>query len=286
MGLENREYLRREFDGGPRSGGLRNASIVLKLIAATVAVFVLQLLMYDRTAGSAVTNWLQLTGPDLYQRGQIWRLVTYAFCHDENQILHLIFNMMLLYFLGGMLLNLMDQRELLGFYLASAVFAGICSVAWYAIARQSATIVGASGAVFSMFCVVAMHYPRRVVLLFGLVPIELRWLLIVSLVLPILLVPNVAHSAHVGGVVFGFLYVRFHMNLTRWWDHFAGRVRLKRRNKGNLRIFAPPTAPDSNLEAQVDQILEKISREGEASLTARERNILTQASRQLRRDRK
>jgi membrane associated rhomboid family serine protease len=286
MGLENREYLRNEFDGGPRSGGLMYSSIVVKLIAATVAVFVLQVLVYDRNTGSAVTNWLQLTGPDLYQRGQIWRLVSYAFCHSENQILHLIFNMMLLYFLGGMLLNLMGQREFLWFYLASAVFAGMCSVAWYAISQESASIVGASGAVFAMFCVVTMHYPRRVVLLFGIVPIEMRWLLIVSLVLPILLAPNTAHSAHVGGVLFGFLYVRLHMNLTRWWDQFAGRIRLRRRNKGNLRIFAPPTSTESNLDIQVDQILEKISREGESSLTARERNILTQASRQLRKDRR
>jgi hypothetical protein len=60
---------------------------------------------------------------------------------------------------------------------------------------------------------------------------------------------------------------------------------MKRRNKGKLKIFAPPAATDSNLDAQMDPILEKISREGEASLTQRECNILIQASKKLRKDR-
>jgi len=286
MGIENREYLRDGYEDGPRGSSFKAASILVQLIGVTVAVFILQLLFYDRETGSTVTRWLQLTGPDLYQRGQVWRLVTYAFCHDENRILHVAFNMLLLYFAGGMLLNLLGRREFLWFYLASAVFAGICSVAYYTIAKEPASIVGASGAVFAVFCAATMHYPRQVVLLFGVVPLEMRWLLVISLVLPMLLGPGVAHSAHIGGVLFGFMYVRLHMNLTRWWNQFAGRVATRRRNKGKLKIFAPPTPPDSNLSAQVDQILEKISREGVASLTARERNILTQASRQLRNDRK
>jgi hypothetical protein len=60
---------------------------------------------------------------------------------------------------------------------------------------------------------------------------------------------------------------------------------MKRRNKGKLKIFAPPLTTDCDLDAQMDPILEKISREGEASLTARERNILIQASRRLKKDR-
>jgi hypothetical protein len=75
------------------------------------------------------------------------------------------------------------------------------------------------------------------------------------------------------------------MQLSRWWDNFAGRMAMKRRNKGKLKIFAPPAATNSNLDAQMDPILEKISREGEASLTQRERNILIQASKKLRKDR-
>ena len=60
---------------------------------------------------------------------------------------------------------------------------------------------------------------------------------------------------------------------------------MKRRNKGKLRIFAPTAATDSNLHAQMDAILDKINREGEASLTQRERNVLIQAGNKLRKER-
>ncbi|MGV2340609.1 MAG UNVERIFIED_CONTAM: rhomboid family intramembrane serine protease [Planctomycetaceae bacterium] len=94
---------------------------------------------------------------------------------------------------------------------------------------------------------------------------------------------NTAHLAHLGGVAFGALYFQRHMNFSRWWDSLRGR--LRRRKSGKLRIYAPSTAPESRLDEQVDAILQKITEQGEASLTPRERNILTQASRQLRKQR-
>lgn len=292
MGIENREYLRDEYDDGPtRLVRRAPASMLVKLIGLTVVVFVLQLLMKNSAGESSITQWLQLVGEDVYRRGQVWRLLTYAFCHAESMPLHLIFNMVALYAVGSMLIQLTGEREFLWFYLASAVFAGICSLVFYTLIKRHPSILGASGAVYAVFCVVAMHYPRQSILLFGVIPIEMRWLLAIYIgmdVLPIVSgltdVTRVAHSAHLGGLLFGYLYFKWNMRLTRWWDQFAGRVAMKRRAR-NLKIFAPSVPPESNLEAQMDEILEKISREGEASLTARERNILTQASRKLRKDR-
>lgn len=290
MGIENREYLREDYE--PNQGSrFGNTGIITRIIVATAIVFLLQVLTSRPGAGSAVTNWLELNSPDLYQRGQIWRLVTYAFCHDRQWIFHILFNMMALHTIGGMIVRLMGDREFLWFYLAGAFFAGLCSVVFYSLIGISPSIVGASGAVYAVFCLAAMHYPRVKLLLFGVFPIEMRWLLagfVAMDLFPILTgrstVTQVAHSAHLGGLLFGFLYFRWDMRLTRWWDNFAGRFARKRRSR-NLKIFAPATPPESGLDEQVDRILEKIHREGEASLTARERNILTQASRQLRKNR-
>lgn len=289
MGIENREYLRDEYEGGP--GGFRwsSTSAVVKLIIITVVVFILQLLLTRTDGGSAITQWLQLTGEDLYSRGQVWRLLTYAFCHNTGDLFHMIFNMLSLYFVGGFLLRMLGNREFVWFYCCSAVFAGICSVVYFAIRQQPADVVGASGAVFAVFGLVVMHYPRQKVQLFGAIEMELRWVLAIFIALPFLMerLSNrpVAHAAHFGGLLFAFLYFRGHMRLSGWWDQFARRAAMKRRNKGKLKIFAPPSVTESSLEAQVDPILEKISREGEASLTARERNILIQASRKLKKDR-
>jgi membrane associated rhomboid family serine protease len=292
MGLENRDYLRDDFEGGPGGLSFSGSSAIVKVIAATVAVFILQVLFTRAAGGSAVTQWLRLTADDLFLRGQIWRLLTYAFCHDPQNLFHIIFNMMALYSIGALLLNLVGQREFLWFYLTSAVFSGICSVVFYALMKQNVAIVGASGAVNAVFCAVAMHYPRQRLLLMGVIPIEMRWLLAAFIAFDTLPMitgwssgARIAHAAHLGGLLFGFLYVRWNMQLTRGWDRIAGRVAGKRRNKGKLKLFSPPATTESNLDAQIDPILDKIAREGEASLTTRERNILMQASRKLKKDR-
>ena len=130
------------------------------------------------------------------------------------------------------------------------------------------------------------------------IPIEFRWVLAAFVAIDTIpmvgqvmsyfkneaATSQIANSAHIGGLVFGFLYFRWHMRITRWWDQFAGRI-SSRRKRGQLRVFAETPEPESNLSSQVDSILEKISREGEASLTSRERNILAQASRQYRKGR-
>jgi len=302
MGIENREYLRDEYDD--TAGSFRRPSskpMTLILVVVTVAVFLLQLFTSSKDNGlpgastSLVQEWLALNFDDVMTRGQIWRLLTYAFCHDQNNLLHIVFNMMVLYSIGGVLRQLLGDREFLWFYLAAAVFAGICSLVFYRLVSINAQIIGASGATMGVFCLVALHYPRQRVLLMGIIPIEFRWLLAAFVAIDTLPMINqvaaalqnrqldtqVANSAHIGGLIFGYLYFRWNMRITRWWDQFAGRITTRRR-RGKLKVFTEAAEPESNLSSQVDDILEKISREGEASLTSRERKILAQASRQYR----
>ena len=115
MGIENREYLRDEYDDG--TGGVRRRAsmpMTVILVAVTVAVFVLQLLTSQGRGGaSLVQEWLALNADDVLSRGQIWRLLTYAFCHDQGNIFHIVFNMMVLYSIGGVL------RQLLAFTVLS-----------------------------------------------------------------------------------------------------------------------------------------------------------------------
>ena len=302
MGIENREYLRDEYDD--TAGSFRRPSskpMTLILVVVTAVVFVLQLMTSSKSNGlsgastSLVQEWLALNFDDVIMRGQIWRLLTYAFCHDQSNPFHIVFNMMVLYSIGGVLRQLLGDREFLWFYLVAAVFAGICSLVFYRLVGINAQIIGASGATMGVFCLVALHYPRERVLLMGIIPIEFRWLLAAFVAIDTLPMINqvaaalqnrrmdsqVANSAHIGGLIFGFLYFRWNMRITRWWDQFAGRIATRRR-RGKLRVFKESPEPESSLSSQVDDILEKISREGEASLTSRERNILSQASKQYR----
>jgi membrane associated rhomboid family serine protease len=311
MGLENREYLRDDFPQPPRWRPNRSPlSITAKLILAMVAVFLLQLvgirqpqpaendsprapqipaLQQPPTSDSLVEALLELRVQPILRQGQVWRLLTYAFCHDRNNPFHLILNALLLHFAGQMLLTVVPSREFLWFYLAAALFAGIVSLLFCWAFAPLITVVGASGAVLAVLTLAALYYPRQEVLLMGILPIQMRWILVLYIaydLLPLLTgtwrTSTTANFTHLGGVAFGALYFYRQMHFSRWFDALRGSVRFSRRKTGNLRIYSPSTQPDSQLDEQVDRILQKISQHGEASLTSRERNILTQASRQLR----
>lgn len=300
MGLENRDYLRDEYGQSERRFSIPTLSVLGKLIAFTVAVFLLQMITVSRTETplgviqtSVAEDWLELSVPAVFRNGEVWRLLTYAFCHNRMNLMHIAMNMLTLFFAGRMVLSVVNEREFLWFYLASAVWAGIISLLFCRFYMPQAHILGASGAVLAVLTLAAMHYPRQEVLLMGIIPLQMRWLLALYValdVMPLLsgqwMVSDKAHTAHLGGILFGFLYFRWDMHITRWWDQVVGGIRLRRRKRGNLKIYAPANQPESNLDDQVDQILKKISEQGEASLTQRERNILTQASRQLRKNRK
>lgn len=294
MGLENREYLRDDYDepsGWRPSGG--SLSVTTQLILVMAAVYVLQLVSIRnadnvRGAFSVVESWLDLQVDPIIRQGQVWRLLTYSFCHSRDKLLHLVMNALLLHFAGTMLLNVVARREFLWFYLGGALFSGIVSLLFCWAFLPQANVLGASGAVLAVMTLAALYYPRREVLLMGVIPVQMRWLLAVYVafdLLPLLSgdwrTGSTANFAHLGGVAFGLLYFYRQMNFQRWWDSVRGRVRL-RRNRGNLRLYSPNEQPESQLNDQVDRILQKISEHGETSLTARERNILTQASRQLR----
>lgn len=294
MGIENRDYLRDDepsWNGPRRMSG--SSSVVTALIGVTVAIYVLQIILNNRTTGSSVIqDWMQLTAVDVFRRGQVWRLLGYAFVHSPRDLLHVIMNMLLLFSMGRMLQEQIGRREFLWFYLAAAVFAGIVSVAAYSILGRFIPIVGASGAVLAVVTVLALTHPRQQLLFMGAIPIEFRWVLAIFIGLDVLMMASgmgerlaIANGCHLGGALFGYLYVQWNMGLTRWWDVFAKRVSVKRKSRGKLKLFAPATQPEVNLTEQVDAILEKISREGEASLTDRERKILTTASKQLRKGR-
>lgn len=297
MGINNLDNDRAGFTDDDSSNGRRPLSIVTKIIVVTLAVYGLQLLTSrSGLQDSLAFDWLALESGLVFRSGQVWRLLTYAFCHSETNLMHLAGNMLALYFLGRAVVQTIGRREFVAVYLAAAVFAGIVQVSTIAIwpSHHSTWTIGASGAVSAVFLLFVIHYPRLKLYLFGLVPIEARWLLTAAVVYDSLgflgLAPdifsgggaNIGHAAHLGGLIFGYLYFRWDMNLTGWWDNASGRVRQVRPPRTNLRVYNPGTQPDVDYSDRIDDILTKISRDGEASLTDRERRILAQASAHLK----
>lgn len=242
---------------------------------------------------SVAQNWLQLETPKVL-RGQIWRLVTCAFCHDRMNLFHILVNMLFFWWFGPRLESMYGSKEFLTFYLSAAVAASLCYIGLDLVTGNPTPMIGASGAVMAVTMLFALHFPTHTIYLFFIIPVQIRWLVLLYALMdlhPVLLAlsgetgfnDSVAHAAHLGGLAFGYVYGKQQLRLYPWLASLETRWKAKRRG---LRVVgsepAGPSKRSRRLADEMDAILQKISEKGEASLTSAERKTLEKASRELR----
>ena len=240
-----------------------------------------------------IHEWFDLK-PSLVLRGQVWRLLTYSFCHDRMGVFHILFNMLFLYWFGMTLESMYGGREFLLFYLVAAVFSGITTVALDIYLGSDIPAVGASGSIMAVVMLYAIHYPRALIRIW-FISIEMRWVVLFYLIVdlyPVLLalsgdkmMGNIAHAGHLGGLAFGFLYWRTGLRLENIWESIARGRRQVGRQARRLWGTYPRIVRQSEQVKQddVDEILKKLHESGVDSLTPAERRTLEEASQRLRR---
>jgi membrane associated rhomboid family serine protease len=243
---------------------------------------------------SVVQEWFELDPQKTVQQGQIWRLVTCAFCHSRSEIWHIVVNMFLLYWFGTRLESMYGSREFLLFYLAAAVAGSVAYVALALYSGSNAPAIGASGAVMGVMMLYTIYYPFETFLFCWIIPVPL-WVLLGIYVLydlhPVLLTlsgdqvfTGIAHAGHLGGLAFGLLYWQLGVRLEAPFGRGGGPRRLVRRPPRPGAEPALLARPQRDiLNEQVDEILRKISEQGQASLTEQEQALLKQASVKYRR---
>ena len=308
MAFEDRDYA---WDSGARRGYLGTGDTAVRwLIGVCIALFCVQLVTVGHTGG-VLTEWFGLY-PSRVLHGQVWRLFTYAFLHSEFDLWHIVVNLIWLWGLGRPLEQRVGTTEFLWFYAACAVlgglvfmglelvFPGLGEVATRDGVREL-PCVGASAAVMGVVIAMAVWEPHRS-LNFILICLPL-WVVAAAFVVfntyPVLLqiggagsARGVAHGAHFGGLLFGFIYAKQHWHLSSLFDGFDARRldprRLRPRGsaKPKVRVYDPDRDEREELSVRVDDLLRKIHDRGEASLTPDEREFLTEASRTLRRTRR
>lgn len=246
---------------------------------------------------SVITEWLSLD-TDKVLHGQVWRVLTCAFCHDRESVSHILFNMLFLWWFGKTLEAMSGPREFLLFYLSAAL---LSSVAFMVLALASGTggsMIGASGAVMATMMLYAIYYPRQTIMIFWVFPLEIRWLVLFYVVFdlfPVLkmlsgesILTGVAHAAHLGGFAFGWLYWRLNWRLEsflarwpqprRWWKRTVGPQR-------HFRVIRPDEdapQPALSFEDQLDAVLAKLHEQGRAALTDAEVKVLEEGSQRYR----
>lgn len=226
--------------------------------------------------------------------GFVWTLLTYAFLHGG--IFHILGNMLIVFFIGRELLPLLGAKRFVQLYFAAAAVGGLT---WLAVdlVTPAGVLMGASGAALGLLTVFACIYPNKPItlLLFFIIPVTVRPKYIVLgllafslfgllfLELPAVQGDRVAHSAHLGGMLTGWLF--FHYVYAR-----PERVRASRpgveapswfRKKPGVRRAAGKFSINLTnrqvLKKEVDRILDKINSQGFGALSEEEKKVLDRA---------
>ncbi len=210
-----------------------------------------------------------------------WTIVTYMFLHGS--LGHIFFNMLALFFFGPRLEARLGSRRFIGLYLASGVMGALAS-----FTNPMIGVIGASGAVYGVMFGFAHYWPREVVHIWGVLPVEVRWLVVGMTVLSLVsgfggAGDGVAHFAHLGGFLGAWIYLKV-------LDRTSGARRFQARAVASTPSLATTSSAVArwshiqreglhpvNLE-ELDRVMAKLQREGVARLTDTEKEFLERFS--------
>jgi len=293
MGIYDREYYQGEEEPGVRMRSPQ--SVTLTLILINAGIYVVDVLFSGDDHW--ISNRLSMQVSSLTQPWMWWQALTSGFVHDPGDFFHVGANMVGLWFFGRPVEQRLGKAEFLRLYLTLIVVASFCWALFTAFNPIDPLPVelwplvrcmGASGAVAGIVILFALYYPHATILLFFVIPMRawIAGLLLVGLDLlgSFNSDSNIAHSAHLAGIAFAFAYHRWRWNLGRFLPSrlpTGGGLGRTWGSRPNLRIHQPEDA-DDKLSQEADRVLAKLHREGEASLTRKERRILEEYSRKMR----
>lgn len=288
--LSDRPYMRDDY---PRN----ETSTVTWLISAVVAVVVLQYVFLRVFNGNPLLERLLMLTTESIRSGKIWTLFTYSFLHSTSNLLHVVANLLGLYFLGRALQPVLGSKRLMWLYAGAVITGGLL---WVATHWDGAGVaIGATAGVLGLLVVFACLYPNRPMtfLLFFVLPVTLKpkhvaigllvfevfgflFYEIMGAVSPF--GSSVAYSAHLGGMLAGWVFFRYvHQDS---WSLASAPDDIEPPRW--FRKAAKPTPPPAfqvdltrreDLRAEVDRILDKINSDGFGALTADEKRLLDEA---------
>lgn len=254
---------------------------VRALLLLNTAVFVLQ-----QFFGAWIIANFGLTPYAFWSNLKLWQIGTYLFVHGN--FFHLLFNLFSLWMFGKELEYTWGTKEFLKFYFLCGLGAGLVNVLVHPF--STFPTIGASGAIYGILIAFAMVFPEIVVYLYGIIPMKSK-----NFVLMVAAIEffsgiqysssPIAHFAHLGGMLFGYLYLKsyeFRSLFRRLYQKLIGSLITLPKKQKKAAAPAPSTkssrkkrtAAVADLDAEVDRILEKVSRQGVESLNSTEHQIL------------
>ena len=217
------QSYRARFAGSPLMFGMTPA--VKWLLIINSAIFVLCYLL--RSAGEQLFGLFGLTPTAVVHYFAVWQLVTYLFLHSPTTFTHILMNMLTLWMFGVPLESVWGSRRFLRYYFFCGVGAGVSVVVLnylllflFHIGNPEAVTIGASGAIYGLLLAFGMLFPDARILFFFLFPIPARvyvWIMAAIVFLSTFgdTGSGVSHFAHLGGIAFGYLFLRMGLDRVR-----------------------------------------------------------------------
>ena len=283
--------------------------VIKNLLIINVAVFFIQMIANNLMLGGqplwyVLNMWFALNPISEGFNFQIWQLITYQFMHGGFS--HILFNMFALWMFGMEIENIWGSKKFLIYYLICGVVAGLAQLFISPLYSSPAVTIGASGAIFGVMIAFAMLFPDRHIFLYFLIPIRAKYLIGFLFILEIFWIgdagSNVAHLAHLGGALAGFLFIMFDKSIDVPLKHMLNISGYQRGNTFNNPFSGlsdkfkkrSQNIEDANYydinhkkegeeitQAEIDAILDKISQSGYQNLSEREKKILFEASKKM-----
>ena len=303
MGIYDRDYYRESPLGSMRSF---TGTVVFKLIIINFVIWVLQIITVHQKSNWIIENFA-CKPSDVFQNFHIWQIFTANFLHDPKSPMHIFGNMLFLFFFGPELEKIYGKRDFLIFYLFAGMIAMFAQAGLGKLLPGDAVIIGASGSVMGIVVLFTTFYPNRKIYLLAIVPVPI-WILCVFYILYDLQGTlaggqGVAHLAHLAGGATGLLYRLYDFRLESLRRKFLGRSSRrthgprkpksigswfsasKNQQEGKVIQFpqskyqqVTTTRERDPISTRIDQLLEKISRDGKESLSEKELEYLKENS--------
>jgi membrane associated rhomboid family serine protease len=267
-----------------------------RLVYWNIACFIVSLVFFYQFKFGVFDfpNWIALSSEPLVFITKPWTLLTYSFFHDGFG--HIFFNMLVLNFSSSLFLTFFNQKQLLGLYVLSAIFAGIAFVLGYYLLNLSASIVGASGAIMAILVAATTYSPLMNVRLLLIGNVKLWHITLVILVIDLMQIRldnSGGHIAHLAGAFFGFIFIKLLESgtdlskiVSTIIDFFVNlfsnspSTPFKKVHKNYKKPIVKPVSKivtKDKTQQQIDEILDKISRSGYDCLTKEEKEFLFKA---------
>lgn len=281
----------------------KQGSIITRLIYVNLAVFlfvrIVLVVLTLFNVNLSLLEWLALPSDIGTLMTRPWTLITYMFLHYS--FVHILFNMLWLYWFGKIFMMYFDEKKLLGTYIMGGLTGGVLYVLAYNLfpafndIAQSGILLGASASIIAIVIAAAIHAPNLTVNLFLLSsifgPIKIIWIALASVLIYLLGVTGTnagGNIAHLGGALWGYLYMtqlkkgsditsKFNDFLYSFADRFQrkGKMKVSYRNSSTQRMSDWDYNKKKRSEKEnINDILDKIAKSGYESLSKKEKELL------------